>query len=103
MVSVCANCRNRIVFLANPGETLLLQALNAGPSGAAFLDELLDSATETLTLAGRQGAESSSTPATQGDGATWREKAEEWVWVEPGRFLMGSPEAEPGREPDEAP
>ena len=103
VVSVCANCRNRIVFLANPGETLLLQALNAGPSGAAFLDELLDSATETLALAGRQGAESSSTPATQGDGATWREKAEEWVWVEPGRFLMGSPEAEPGREPDEDP
>ena len=36
------------------------------------------------------------------DTAEWR-RWDVWIWVPPGRFLMGAPEGEPGSEPDERP
>ncbi len=33
----------------------------------------------------------------------WHDLASEWVHIEPGSFVMGSPESEAGREPDEDP
>ena len=95
VAAFCPNCGSRFALLANPGETLLLKALNAGLAGGELLKQVLETAEATLTHAVGQAPISESTPA--GD---WRELAEEWVRVEPGRFVMGSPESEPGRDTD---
>jgi formylglycine-generating enzyme required for sulfatase activity len=63
----------------------------------------MDSARTTLTQAGQQKPVPRSPAAALERSATWKERAEEWVWIEPGRFLMGSPESEPGRDADEGP
>ena len=98
VAAFCPNCGNRFALLANPEETLLLKALNAGPASEELLSRVLESSDTTLGHAVNQGAALGATPAS-----SWRELAEEWVWVEPGRFVMGSPESESGREIDESP
>ena len=100
VTSVCTTCRNRITLVANPGETMLLKALNAGHSGQALMAELMESVARTLTEMGEHNYPIEPTVASDRL-PTWQERAEEWVWTEPGRFLMGSPESEPGRETDE--
>ena len=98
VAAFCPNCGNRFALWANPGETLLLKALNAGLAGGELMTQVLESAEATLTHAVDQAPFSGSKPA--GD---WSELAEEWVRVEPGSFVMGSPETEAGRDTDESP
>ena len=98
VAAFCPNCGNRFALWANPGETLLLKALNAGLAGGGLMTQVLESAEATLTHAVDQAPFSGSKPA--GD---WSELAEEWVRVEPGSFVMGSPETEAGRDTDESP
>ena len=98
VAAFCANCGNRFKLLANPGETLLLKALNAGYAGAELMSVVMGSAQATMPNAVDQIPLSEVAPA--GD---WQDLADEWVSVEPGTFLMGSPEPEGGREPDEGP
>ena len=92
VAAFCPNCGNGFALLANPGETLLLKALNAGTAGGELMTLVMQSAGATVTKAIDQPAFSASVPS--GD---WRELSEEWVSVEPGRFIMGSPGSEPGR------
>ena len=98
VAAFCPNCGNRFALIANPGETLLLKALNAGLAGGELLTEVLDSAEATLTNAVDQPPITESTPT-----GNWRDLSEQWVRLEPGRFVMGSPEDEPGRDTDESP
>ena len=98
VATFCPSCGNRFALLANPGETLLLKALNAGLAGGDLMTRVLESAEATLPHAVDQASFSEVTPA-----GAWRDLAGEWVWIEPGRFVMGSPESEPGREIDEGP
>ena len=100
VTSVCTTCRNRITLVANPGETMLLKALNAGHSGQALMADLMESVDQTLTEMGEHNYPIGPT-VTSERRLTWQEWADEWVWIEPGSFLMGSPESEPGREIDE--
>jgi formylglycine-generating enzyme required for sulfatase activity len=64
----------------------------------------------------RDGQRPAGSPGTSNDGApdldAWNESAaphldtgpfEGMVWIAPGRFVMGSPTEEPGRDPDEGP
>ena len=44
----CPNCGNRFSLWANPGETLLLKALNAGLAGGELMTQVLESAGATL-------------------------------------------------------
>ena len=94
----CPNCGNRFSLWANPGETLLLKALNAGLAGGELMTQVLESAGATLPHAIDQAPLSTSVPP-----ADWTDLADHWVWVEPGSFVMGSPESEAGRETDESP
>ena len=96
--SFCPNCGSRFKLLSNPGETLLLKALNAGLAGQELMSKVLQSAQETLPNAVDQ-----ISPKNSSSEMDWKNLAEQWVKVEPGKFLMGSPDAEPGREPDESP
>ena len=98
VAAFCSNCGSRFALLSNPGETLLLKALNAGPGGGELMQQVLQSAEETLPLAVDQAPITESTPA-----GNWRDMAEQWVRIEPGTFVMGSPESEPGRDTDESP
>jgi formylglycine-generating enzyme required for sulfatase activity len=98
VAAFCPNCGNRFALWANPGETLLLKALNAGLSGGELMTQVLESAQATLTHAVDQAPMSESAPSVD-----WRDLAEEWVPVDPGSFVMGSPESEAGRDPDESP
>ena len=100
VTSVCTTCRNRITLVANPGESMLLKALNAGHAGQALMAKLMESVGQTLTEMGEHNYPAEPT-VTSERRFTWQERAEEWVWIEPGSFLMGSPESEPGREIDE--
>jgi len=95
VASFCPSCGNRFALLANPGETLFLEAVNAGLAGQELMARVLESAAETRTHAVDQIAVAPT--------AGWREMAAEWVWIEPGSFVMGSPELEAGREIDEDP
>ena len=94
----CPNCGNRFSLWANPGETLLLKALNAGLAGGELMTQVLESAGATLPHAIDQALMSTSVPP-----ADWTDLADHWVWVEPGSFVMGSPGSEAGRETDESP
>ena len=96
--SFCPNCGSRFKLLSNPGETLLLKALNAGGAGQELMGNVLQSAQNTLPNAVDQETMPSLARKTD-----WEKLAGQWVWVEPGSFLMGSPDSEPGREPDESP
>ena len=99
VASFCPNCGSRFALLVNAGDTLFLRAVNAGPAGQELMAQTMKSAKATITTHEvEQTAISGSTSA-----ASWREMAEEWVWIEPGRFVMGSPESEPGRDTDEGP
>ena len=79
---------------------MLLKALNAGHSGQALMADLMESVDQTLTEMGEHNYPIGPT-VTSERRLTWQEWADEWVWIEPGSFLMGSPESEPGREIDE--
>ena len=94
----CPNCGNRFSLWANPGETLLLKALNAGLAGGELMTQVLESAGATLPHAIDQAPLSQSVPP-----ADWTDLADHWLWVEPGSFVMGSPGSEAGRETDESP
>jgi len=96
--SFCPNCGSRFKLLSNPGETLLLKALNAGVAGQQLMGKVLQSAQDTLPNAVDQELAANASRVME-----WKNLAEQWVWVEPGSFLMGSPDAESGREPDESP
>ena len=96
--SFCPNCDSRFKLLSNPGETLLLKALNAGVAGQQLMGKVLQSAQDTLPNAVDQKIAVDSLREMN-----WKDLADEWVWVEPGSFLMGSPDSESGREPDESP
>ena len=96
--SFCPNCDSRFKLLSNPGETLLLKALNAGVAGQQLMGKVLQSAQDTLPNAVDQKI--AVDPLRE---MNWKDLADEWVWVEPGSFLMGSPDSESGREPDESP
>ena len=96
--SFCPNCGSRFKLLSNPGETLLLKALNAGVAGQQLMGKVLQSAQDTLPNAVDQ--EITVNPLRE---MGWKDLADQWVWVEHGSFLMGSPDSEPGREPDESP
>jgi formylglycine-generating enzyme required for sulfatase activity len=103
IVSRCPNCGSRTALSANPGETVLLKALNAWSEGPTLLAELLEMAERALDCE----LESIVPPAERGrpaqESSTWAEKAEAYVWIEPGTFVMGSPVSVPGREADEGP
>ena len=101
VTSVCTTCRNRTTLVSNPGETMLLKALNAGHAGQALMAKLMESVGQTLTEMGEHNYPVEPTVISERP-PLWQERAEEWVWIEPGSFLMGSPESEPGREIDEA-
>ena len=98
IAAFCPNCGNRFELLANPGETLFVKAVNAGLAGQELMSQVLESAGATLVHAVDQAAYQGPTA-----GASWKKMAEEWVWVQPGKFIMGSPESEPGRDTDESP
>ena len=103
VTSRCPNCGNRTTLLTNPGETRLLRALNAWTGGQTLLADLLAMAGDTLARE-PESLDPSPADATQRkESLTWPKKAEQFAWIEPGRFLMGSPESEPGRESDEGP
>ena len=96
--SFCPNCGSRFKLLSNPGETLLLKALNAGVAGQELMSKVLQSAQDTLPNA--VGQRDVTNPSSELD---WKNFSGEWIWVEPGSFLMWSPESESGRDPDESP
>jgi formylglycine-generating enzyme required for sulfatase activity len=98
VAAFCPGCGNRFALLANPGETMLLKALNAGLSGGQLMSQIMESSEETLNHAVDQAPVSESTPAGE-----WRDFAEEWISIDPGKFLMGSLDSEPGRDIDESP
>ena len=103
VTSRCPECGNRTTLLANPGETRLLRALNAWTGGQALLADLLEMARDTLAREPERPDPSPAGAMQRNDGQTWAETAEQFVWIEPGSFVMGSPESEPGRESDEGP
>ena len=99
VASFCPNCGSRFALLVNAGDTLFLRAVNAGPAGQELMAQTMKAANATVA---EHAAEQAAIPGSSA-GASWRETAEEWVWVEPGRFVMGSPESESGRDADEGP
>ena len=96
--SFCPNCGSRFKLLSNPGETLLLKALNAGVAGQQLMGKVLQSAQNTLPNAVDQDIAVNHLREMD-----WKDLADKWVWVEAGSFLMGSPDSELGSEPDESP
>ena len=98
VAAFCPGCGNRFALLANPGETMLLKALNAGLSGGVLMSQVMELSEATLTHVEDQSPVSETIPVRE-----WRDLAEEWVWIAPGEFVMGSPDSEPGRDTDESP
>ena len=98
VAAFCPGCGNRFALLANPGETMLLKALNAGLSGGELMSQVMESSEATLAHAVDQAPVSETPPAGE-----WQDLSEEWAWIGPGRFVIGSPESEPGRDTDESP
>ena len=96
VASFCPKCGGRFILWSNPGETLLLKSLNAGAAGQQLMGSVMELAGDTLPSAVDQCPPDSPAP-----GADWRQIKDEWVWIEPGEFVMGSPDAESGRETDE--
>ena len=94
----CPECGSRFVLLANQGETLLLKSLNAGQAGERLMSNLLDLANSTLPCVVRRPSINES-PAS----SDWQKMKNEWVGIEPGKFVMGSSQSEAGRETDETP
>ena len=94
--SFCAKCGGRFTLLSNQGETLFLKAVNAGPSGQELMSRVLEQAQATLPLAVDQ-----SSSDILDTGVNWEDIRDEWIRIDPGKYTMGSPESEPGREIDE--
>ena len=62
--------------------------------------KLMESVGQTLTEMGEHNYPVEPTMTSERR-STWQEGADERVWIEPGSFLIGLRESEPGREIDE--
>ena len=74
-----------------PGEYVFILIVNDGQ-----IDSAPDEIRVTVEAGGLPGTEGLNMELPDG-------KEMEFVWIDPGRFAMGSPESEPGHEKDESP
>ena len=72
VAAFCPGCGNRFALLANPGETMLLKALNAGLSGGELMSQVMEPSEATLAHAVDQAPVSETAPAGE-----WRDLAAE--------------------------